>query len=75
MRHPARPAMIYLLVPVLSLSSMPVPGISSDAKGNDVALGLGAESCQTFLQARSKRLDLPYRFAVLSDVLTPARYL
>jgi hypothetical protein len=34
---------------------------SSDAKGNYVALGFGLESCQTFLQARSNGLDLPYR--------------
>jgi len=30
-------------------------------KGNYVALGFGSESCQTFLQARSNSLDLPYR--------------
>ena len=40
---------------------MPIPESSSDAKGNYVALGFGLESCQTFLQARSNRLDLPYR--------------
>jgi hypothetical protein len=40
---------------------MPIPGSSSDAKGNYVALGFGSEACQTFLQARSNRLDLPYR--------------
>jgi hypothetical protein len=40
---------------------MPIPGSSSDAKGNYVALGFGLESCQTFLQARSNGLDLPYR--------------
>jgi hypothetical protein len=40
---------------------MPVSGSSSDVKGNDVALGFGGESCQTFLQARSNHLDLPYR--------------
>jgi len=40
---------------------MPLPGSSSDAKGNYVALGFGLESCQTFLQARSNGLDLPYR--------------
>ena len=28
---------------------------------NYVALGFGSESCQTFLQARSNGLDLPYR--------------
>jgi hypothetical protein len=40
---------------------MPLPGSSSDAKGNYVALGFGLESCQTFRQARSNGLDLPYR--------------
>jgi hypothetical protein len=51
----------YLLVPILLLMLLPVPGSSSDAKGNYVALGFGLESCQTFLQARSNGLDLPYR--------------
>jgi hypothetical protein len=51
----------YLLVPILLLMLVPVPGSSSDAKGNYVALGFGLESCQTFLQARSNGLDLPYR--------------
>jgi hypothetical protein len=40
---------------------MPIPGSSSDAKGNYVALGFGLEPCQTFLQARSNGLDLPSR--------------
>jgi len=40
---------------------MPVSGSSSDAKGNDVALGFGLESCQTFFQAKRNRLDLPSR--------------
>jgi hypothetical protein len=40
---------------------MPIPGSSSDSKGNYIALGLGLELCQTFLQARSNSLDLPYR--------------
>src|SRR5437899_10368857 len=40
---------------------MPISGSSSDAKGNFVALGFGSEACQTFLQARSNGLDLPYR--------------
>jgi hypothetical protein len=53
--------MVYLLVPVLSLLCMPIPGSRSDVKGNYVALGFGSESCQTFLQARSNGLDLPYR--------------
>jgi hypothetical protein len=53
--------MAYLVVPILLLVCMPLPGSSNDAKGNDVALGFGLESCQTFLQARSNGLDLPYR--------------
>jgi hypothetical protein len=40
---------------------IPVPVSSSDVQGNYVALGFGLESCQTFLQARSNSLDLPYR--------------
>jgi hypothetical protein len=40
---------------------MPLPARGSDVKGNYVTLGFGAESCQTFLHARSNRLDLPYR--------------
>jgi len=51
----------YLLVPVLLLLCMPISGSSSDVKGNYVALGFGLESCQTFLQARSNGLALPYR--------------
>ncbi len=61
MLYRARPTIVYLLVPVLLLLCMPVPGSSSDVKGNYVALGFGSESCQTFLQARSNSLDLPYR--------------
>src|SRR4029453_11203924 len=57
----ARLTMAYLLVPVLLLLCMPISGNSSDVKGNYVALGFGLESCQTFLQARSNGLDLPYR--------------
>jgi len=53
--------MVYRLVPVFSLLCMPIPESSSDAKGNYVALGFGSETCQTFLQARSNGLDLPYR--------------
>ena len=56
-----RLTMAYLLVPVLLLLCMPISGNSSDVKGNYVALGFGLESCQTFLQARSNGLDLPYR--------------
>jgi len=60
MRHTARLTMVYLLVPVLLLLCMPLPGSSRDAQGNDVALGFGLESCQTFLQVWSNGLDLPY---------------
>ena len=57
----ARPTIVFLLVPMLLLLYMPIPGSSSDAQGNYVALGFGLESCHTFLQARSNGLDLPYR--------------
>jgi hypothetical protein len=40
---------------------MSIPASSRDAKDNYVALGFGLEPCQTFLQARSNGLDLPYR--------------
>ena len=61
MLHITRLTVIHLLVPILLLMCMPLPGSSRDAKGNYVALGFGLESCQTFLEARSHRLDLPYR--------------
>ena len=61
MLHTARLTMAHLLVPMLLLICMPIPGSSRDAKGNYVALGFGSEVCQTFLQARSNGLDLPYR--------------
>ena len=61
MRHTARPTILSLLVSILLIMFMPVPGSSSDAQGNYVALGFGLESCQTFLHARSNGLDLPYR--------------
>ena len=61
MGHTARLTVLYLLIPILLLMLMSIPVSSSDAKGNYVALGFGLESCQTFLQARSNRLDLPYR--------------
>ena len=61
MLHMTRLTMVYFLVPILLLMCMPLPGSSRDAKGNYVALGFGLESCQTFLEARSHRLDLPYR--------------
>jgi hypothetical protein len=60
-RHTARLTTVCLLVPMLLLMCMPIPGSSRDAKGNYVAVGFGLESCQTFLQARSNGLDLPYR--------------
>jgi hypothetical protein len=41
MRHTARPTILDLLVPILLLMFIPVPVSSSDAKGNDVALGFG----------------------------------
>src|SRR5262249_57910323 len=43
------------------LCCVPMAGRGSDAKGNYVTLGFGLEPCQTFLQARSNGLDLPYR--------------
>jgi hypothetical protein len=61
MRHIAQLNPINILVPILLLVCMPVPVRSSDAQGNFVALGFGLESYQTFLQARSNNLDLPYR--------------
>ena len=61
MRHRAQLNPINILVPILLLVCMPVPVSRSDAQGNFVALGFGLESCQTFLQARSNNLDLPYR--------------
>src|SRR5215475_1240155 len=57
----ARRTIAYLVVPVLVLLGMPIPGSSSDVQDNYVALGFGLEACQTFLQARSNSLDLPYR--------------
>ena len=61
MLHTTRLIIVRLVVPILLLLLMPVPGSSSDVKGNYVALGFGLESCQIFLQARSNGLDLPYR--------------
>ncbi len=61
MLHTARLTIAYLFASILLIMFMPVPGSSSDAKGNYVALGVGLELCQTFLQARSNGLDLPYR--------------
>ena len=61
MLHTARLTIVYFLVPILLLMFIPVPVSGSDAQSNDGALGFGLESCQTFLQARSNGLDLPYR--------------
>ena len=61
MRHTARLTTVYLVVPLLLLMCMPLPGSSSDVKSNYVVLGFGGEPCNTFLQARSNGLDLPYR--------------
>src|SRR5215468_8849129 len=61
MRHTMRLTLVCLLVPILLLMLMPMPVRGNDTKGNYVALGFGSEACQTFLLARSNRLDLPYR--------------
>ena len=68
MLHTTRLTMACLVVPILLLLCIPIPGSSSDVKGNDVALGFGLESCQTFLQARSNGLDLPYRHWVTGSL-------
>ena len=68
MLHTVRPTMLHLLIPVLLLLFMSVPGSSSDVKGNYVALGFGLESCNTFLQARSNGLDLPYQHWLTSSL-------
>jgi hypothetical protein len=57
----ARLNSIYLWVPILLLMLLPVPGSSSDAKGNYVALGFGLESCTSFIQASADGLDITYR--------------
>jgi len=62
MRHTARLIRsLHLLFAVPLVLCISVPGNNSDTKGNYVAFGFGLESCQTFLQARSNGLDLPYR--------------
>src|SRR5713226_5883517 len=61
MLHIARLTTVHFVVPILLLVLMPLPVRGSDAKGNYVALGFGSEACQTFVQARSNGLDLPYR--------------
>src|SRR6266496_2723079 len=61
MLRTARLTIVNFLIPILLLMYLPIPGSSSDTKGNYVALGFGLESCQTFLQAGSNGRDLPYR--------------
>jgi hypothetical protein len=61
MLNTARRTIVYILVPMLVLLFMPVPGSSSDAKGNYVALGFGLESCGAFIQASAHGLDITYR--------------
>ena len=61
MAQTAHLTILYLVVPILMYLVVPIPVRSGDAKGNYVALGFGSEACQTFLQARSNHLDLPYR--------------
>jgi hypothetical protein len=61
MRHLAQRSTRLLWVVILLLVCLPRAGRGSDAKGNYVALGFGSEACQTYLQARSNGLDLPYR--------------
>src|SRR2546427_384307 len=39
----------------------PAQGGSGHPPGNYCGIGFGSEACQTFLQARSNGLDLPYR--------------
>ena len=63
-----RLTILYHVVQILMFLVMPVSVSSSDAKGNDVALGFGLESCQTFLQARSNGLDLPYRHGLTGSL-------
>jgi hypothetical protein len=46
---------------MLLLGCIPLAGQGSDARGNYVILGFGAEACQTFLQARSNGLEMAYR--------------
>jgi hypothetical protein len=74
MLHTARLTIVYLLVPILLLMCIPIPGSSSDAQGNYVALGFGLESCQSFLHARSNGLALYYRHWV-TGYLTAANKL
>jgi hypothetical protein len=57
MLHPARLTTVYLMVPILLLLVMPAPGSSCDAQGKYVTLGMGLESCQTFLAQSALRAD------------------
>jgi len=57
--NPSTPRMLWWLI--LLLCFVALAGRGSDAQGNYVVLGLGGETCQTFLQAQSNGLDLPYR--------------
>jgi hypothetical protein len=61
MVHTVQRTTRMLWIFMLLLFCVPLAGRGSDVKGNYVALGFGSESCQTFLQARSNGLDLPYR--------------
>jgi hypothetical protein len=61
MLHRIRLTMVDMWVPILALVLMPMSARGNDTNGNYVALGFGLASCQTFLQARSNSLDLPYR--------------
>ena len=61
MLHTVQRTTRLLWVVMLLLFCVPLAGRGSDTKGNDVALGFGSESCQTFLHARSNGVDLPYR--------------
>jgi len=61
MRHTAQRTTRLLWWLILLLFFVPMAGRGNDAQGNYVTLGFGSETCQTFLQARSNGLDLPYR--------------
>ena len=61
MRKTAQRKTLLFWLLMLPLFCIPFAGIGSDAKGNYIAIGFGSEACQTFLQARSNGLDLPYR--------------
>jgi hypothetical protein len=76
MRHTAQRTTRLLWRLLLLSCFVPVAGRGSDAQGNYVVLGFGSETCQTFLQARSNGLDMPYRHWVTGyltavNTLTP----